>query len=59
MRKYIVSEVPTVGPYANRNSEKTYYCHMAGHPDIPVFGSIGDRKKAKKVCDMMNMRNTR
>jgi len=31
-----------------------YYCHMIGYPDIPVFGSIGDKRKAQKVCDMMN-----
>lgn len=35
-----------------------YYCHMAGYAHIPVFGSIGDKKKAMKVCRIMNQSNT-
>ncbi len=31
-----------------------YYCHQKAYPYIPVFGSIGDKKKATKVCQMMN-----
>lgn len=31
-----------------------YYCHMEGYAYIPVFGSIGDKKKASTVCRMMN-----
>ena len=31
-----------------------WYCHMRGFPYIPVFGSIGDKKKAKEYCKMMN-----
>ena len=31
-----------------------WYCHKKGYPNIPVFGSIGDKRKATKVCKMMN-----
>ena len=35
-------------------SQGFWYCHMRGYAYIPVFGSIGDKKKAQRVCDMMN-----
>ena len=43
-------------PYVVSKDDKSgaYYCHMRGYPYIPVFGSIGDKKKAKKMCDMYN-----
>ena len=31
-----------------------YYCHPRNYPNIPVFGSIGDKKTAIKVCKYMN-----
>ena len=31
-----------------------WYCHKRGYAYIPVFGSIGDKNKAQRVCDMMN-----
>ena len=31
-----------------------WYCHKEGFPYIPVFGSIGDKAKAQKVCKEMN-----
>ena len=31
-----------------------WYCHMRGYAYVPVFGSIGEKNKAQKVCDMMN-----
>ena len=31
-----------------------WYCHMKGYPHIPVFGSIGEKAKAKAYCNMMN-----
>ena len=45
MRRYVISK-----------DKKTddYYCHMDGYPHIPVFGSIGDKAKAKAYCNMMN-----
>ena len=46
MKPYVVSEVP--------NKKGTYYCHARITPNIPVFGSIGDKAKANKVCRMMN-----
>lgn len=42
---YIVSQEPKSG---------AWYCHMREYPYIPVFGSIGDKRKAKKVCDKYN-----
>ena len=42
---YIISQEPKSGQW---------YCHMRGYDYIPVFGSIGDKKKAKKICDMYN-----
>ena len=42
---YIVSQEPKSG---------AWYCHMRGYPHIPVFGSIGDKRKAKKVCNIYN-----
>lgn len=51
--KYIVEEIPS--KYRTAETPKdTYYCHMVGYPHIPVFGSIGDKQKAKKMCDIMN-----
>lgn len=42
-------------PYiVTKDKQGFYYCHKRGYAYIPVFGSIGDRKKAQKVCDMMN-----
>ena len=45
MKPYVISEDKKGG---------FWYCHMRGYPYIPVFGSIGDKKKAQRVCDMMN-----
>lgn len=49
---YIVEEVPA--NMISGNKEKVYYCHLKDFPDIPVFGSIGDKAKANKVCKYMN-----
>jgi hypothetical protein len=43
---YTVSRVP--------GTSDTWYCHHKGYPYIPVFGSIGDKKKAQKVCKLYN-----
>lgn len=32
----------------------TWYCHHKDYPYIPVFESIGDKKKAQKVCRLYN-----
>lgn len=52
MKPYVVSEVPN--NKISGNKEPVFYCHMRNFPDIPVFGSIGDKKKANAVCRMMN-----
>lgn len=46
MKPYVVSEL--------KEQKGAYYCHKRGYPYIPVFGSIGDKHKADKVCRMMN-----
>ena len=33
-----------------------WYCHKRGFPYIPVFGSIGSKSKATKICRIMNGR---
>ena len=53
MKPYTVSEVPSNIVTAN-GKDKIYYCHARITPNIPVFGSIGDKKTANKVCKMMN-----
>ena len=47
---------PKVKPYVISQDEKTglWYCHKRGFAYIPVFGSVGDKTKAKKVCDIYN-----
>ena len=41
-------------PYVVSEKNGAYYCHKRGFPYIPVFGSIGDKHKADKVCKIMN-----
>ncbi len=42
-------------PYVvGQTKNGAWYCHMREYPNIPVFGSIGDKTKANKVCRMMN-----
>ena len=41
-------------PYVVSKKDDFYYCHMRGYDYVPVFGSVGDRSKANKVCRMMN-----
>lgn len=43
-------------PYVVSKDEKSgaWYCHQRGYSYIPVFGSIGDKRKAKKVCKIYN-----
>lgn len=43
---YVVSKLP--------KDSTGYYCHMRDYPNIPVFGSIGDKSKAMAVCRTMN-----
>ena len=37
-----------------KDKSGAYYCHRKGYPYIPVFGSIGDKKKAQEICRLMN-----
>lgn len=38
----------------SKDKSGVWYCHKKGYDYIPVFGSIGDKKKAQSVCKMMN-----
>ena len=49
VRQYVISK-----DYDKVTHEEFYYCHMAGYPYVPVFGSIGTKQHAKKYRDMMN-----
>lgn len=31
-----------------------YYCYNRKYPNIPVFGSVGDKQKALEVCRIYN-----
>lgn len=45
MLKYVISQ--------DKKSE-VLYCHMQGYPNIPVFGSVGDKKQALKIMRERN-----
>ena len=47
-------------PYTIFQDHKTgaWYCARKEYPYIPVFGSVGDKAKAQKVCKERN-RDTR
>ena len=38
----------------DKTSKEYYYCHKDGFPYIPVFGSIGSKTHANKICREMN-----
>ena len=48
MNDYIVSKA------RDKNGKEFYLCHKRGFDYIPVFGSIGDKRKAKDICKLMN-----
>ena len=48
-KPYVISKY-----YDKVTRKEFYYCHMSGYSYVPVFGSIGDKRHAKKYCDMMN-----
>ena len=43
-------------PYTISKDKKGgfWYCHKVGYPQIPVFGSIGNKRKAQEICRLMN-----
>jgi len=43
-------------PYIVSQDTKSgaWYCHHRLYPNIPVFGSIGEKKKAQSICRDMN-----
>ena len=54
MRKYVVDIVPPKYLTSEAKGETVYYVHMDGFPNIPVFGSIGCKSKANKICRQYN-----
>lgn len=54
MRKYVVDIVPSKYLTPEAKGETVYYVHMDGFPNIPVFGSIGCKSKANKICRQYN-----
>ena len=52
-RRYVV-KAASPGQARSLDGSPVYYCHLDGFPNVPVFGSIGSRQKAVKVCRMMN-----
>lgn len=46
MNDYVVAQ--------DKKQKDIYYCHKRGYDYIPVFGSIGDKEKAKDICKLMN-----
>jgi hypothetical protein len=46
--KYVVSK--GIG----KSGKEFYYCHKDGFSYIPVFGSIGSKSQANKICKEMN-----
>ena len=54
---YIVERVPSkyIDASGRANANEIWYCHMKDFPNIPVLGSIGDKKKAIEVCKTMNL----
>lgn len=51
MKPYVYERVP---PKYNECGKEMWYFHMRDFPNIPVFGSIGSKEKAKEVCKTMN-----
>ena len=45
---------PYMKPYIISFDKGVWYCHHRNYPYIPVFGSIGEKEKAQKVCDIYN-----
>ena len=44
----------TVSRGIDKHGKEYYYCHKRGFDYIPVFGSIGDKNKARDICKLMN-----
>ena len=51
---YVVSEVPS-DKMPSGCPVRLYYCHNERTPNIPVFGSVGTKSDAAKVCRERNL----
>lgn len=52
MKQYVVSKT------IDSEGKDCWYCHLKEFSYVPVFGSIGDKAKANRVCKMMNGKQT-
>ena len=55
-RYYMVERVPAKYEDAQtiHDGVKRWYVHMKGFPYIPVWGSIGTKQHAEKICRQYN-----
>lgn len=51
---YIVEKVPPKYLSGGSVDKPVWYCHRIGHPECPVWGSVGPKKKAEQVCRTYN-----
>lgn len=56
MNNYVIDKVPNtnLGVESKGDYGKVWYCHMKGHPNIPVWGSVGTKRHAQAVCNFYN-----
>lgn len=56
MNNYVIDRVPNtnLGVESQKDCGKVWYCHMKGHPNIPVWGSVGTKRHAQAVCNFYN-----
>lgn len=55
---YVIDKVPFDKLDVQSRSEygKVWCYHLIGYPNIPVGGSIGSKKHAQMVCDIINLK---
>lgn len=56
MKPYVISLVPMemLATESKADYGKIWYCHHRKTPNIPVFGSIGSKRKADRICKNYN-----
>lgn len=52
---YVVEKVPPEYMKGCPAGLELWYCHKEGYSYIPVWGSIGTKKEAEKVCREYNL----
>lgn len=54
---YVVSRVDSEHLVPGHKGDKVYYAHEKATPNIPIFGSFGSYRHAKRFADMYNYPN--